>query len=941
MRRSLAALIGLVALASAPVALAQRTTGALVGTVTDDSGAVLPGVAVSLKGEAVVGTQTATSNEKGYYRFAALPPGTYTVSFALSGFGTLTRQGIRVSLGGTSEENVALKLSAMSEEVTVTGESTVVDTTSNEMSTNYDKEWVRNAPVPRFSFFDLINAAPGVNQNNSGDARSTSFGSGTTDNSYQLDGTDFTAPSTGASWPYPNTDAIEEVQVLSLGAPAEYGNLQGAVFNIVTRQGSNSFHGDANFYFQDNGLTSNNTTSKLSDGSFADACSDDPTKHCPFHRTKFNDLTLQLSGPIVKDKLWFFGSYQYQRDFAAPAGTPPAFPSRTQADRMFLKLNYQINAANKLQFAYHDDFYRIPYPVVSCTAVNAPSTCNVEHGHNPSPNLTYTNVISEKTYVEARVSGFYGHDHSDPLQGGPRVATRYKNVDTGEVTGGIYSWYDGTISKTAVSAKVSHFADSFLGGSHDFKFGVQYNRGGTDYVVGPNDYIYSYGPSYDYPDGHTYGFTQKPYHTGGRLKTIGVFLDDSYRVGPRLTLNLGVRWDHSTGYFASKPILDKDGNPTGQTSRAIDNLFTRSNLSPRLGFSLKLTGDGKTVLKGHYGRYYGAIHTGEFESLDPARSAIFAFSSQDAQGNPIDPVLIADNSQLSIDPHFKASYTDQFIAQFEREIVKDLGISLNYIHKRGGDYGAYKDIAGQYAPVPFVDNQDNGGTDFTGQTYTFLQLQNGLGDRRFVLTNPGEMFSRYNGFTAQLTKHMSHSWEATASLVVSKSKGRLASSLGAPLDEQASGAILGVRQFGQDPNDYSRTDGLLIADRPVAGKLQVVYELPKGFLIGINFTHQSGRPWGRLLNVSDVVNVPKSQQLAAPLDGSHRVGDWNVLDARVQKQFTLSKDAKLGLFADLLNLTNNAAFDSVGDRLGTSSNYGLPTAFIPPRRLMLGAKFTF
>ena len=184
---------------------------------------------------------------------------------------------MRVSVGSTVEENVSLKLGqARGEEITVTGEGAVVDTQTNQISTNYDKDWVRNAPVPRFTFFDLINAAPGVNASATGSSRSTSLGSGTTDNAYMLDGTDFTAPLTGAAWPWPNTDAIEEIEVLSLGATAEYGNVLGAVFNVVTRQGSNAFHGDANVYFQNQGLTSRNTTDAQDEG-------------LPYNRDKYND----------------------------------------------------------------------------------------------------------------------------------------------------------------------------------------------------------------------------------------------------------------------------------------------------------------------------------------------------------------------------------------------------------------------------------------------------------------------------------------------------------------------------------------------------------------------------------------------------------------------------------------------------------------------------
>ena len=233
-------------------------------------------------------------------------------------------------MGQTAEENVTLKISQKTEEVTVTGAAEVLNTSSNTVSTNYNQEWVKSAPIPRYTFFDLINAAPGVSQTSSDHGeRQTSFGSSTNENSYQVDGTDFTAPISGASWPYPNTDAIEEIEVLSLGAPAEYGNVQGAIFNVVTKQGTNAFHGDLNYYNQMDALTSRNTTKE-------EECGVDETCLAsggyPYHRDQFHDVTAQLSGPIVKDKLWFFASYQFQKDvfsrWASPSSSPPS-ASRT------------------------------------------------------------------------------------------------------------------------------------------------------------------------------------------------------------------------------------------------------------------------------------------------------------------------------------------------------------------------------------------------------------------------------------------------------------------------------------------------------------------------------------------------------------------------------------------------------------------------------------
>ena len=915
--RNSACLFVVAALAVAPSAFAQRTTGTLAGTVTDESGAVLPGVTVSLKGEMVVGTQTTQSGPQGLYRFGALPAGTYDVSFSLTGFSTLHRSGLRVPVGSTVEANVSLKVSQMAEEVTVTGEGAVVDTTTNQVSTNYDKEWVRNAPVPRFTFFDLINAAPGVNQAQTGDSRSTSLGSAGNENSYQLDGTDFTAPLTGAAWPWPNTDAIEEIEVLSLGAPAEYGNVQGAVFNVVTRQGSNTFHGDVNFYFQSDGLTGRNTT-EAEDGGL------------PYTRDKYNDATFHLSGPIIKDKLWFYGSYQYQRDYASPAGVPPEFPNKFDADRVFGKLNWQISAKHKLMFAYHDDYYRIPCADTLCNALTAPSTIKVEHGHNPSPNVTYTGVLSDKTYVEARVSGFYGKDHGDPLQDGePRVNPRYLDLDTGEITGGIYSWYDGDSWKTGVSAKVSHFAEDFLGGSHDFKFGVQANEGGGDYLGGYNDYIRTYSgvPSY------AYGYLA-PGHVAGSTRGIGFFADDAFRLNDRLTLNLGVRYDYNKAFFDSYPILDNNLNEIGRT-QAVDNVYSWNSVAPRIGFNWKMTKDGRTTLKAHYGRYYRGVITGEFDDVGPSVPPLIAFSGEyDAAGNRIGEEVISDNTNLHVDPDFKNPYTDQYIVGIERELTKDVGLAVNYVYKRGKDFGGWEDIGATYVPVTYSDTE---GADASGRDITVYRRESDPSESVFLLTNPSNMFTRYHGVTVQFQKRMADNWQATASFVWSKATGRIGSSNAGPIGSVASTA----QRFGRDPNDFVNTDGRLNYDRPVNVKVQLVYKLPAGFLVGANYNYQQGRPWARLVQVpSDLINR-SSQILAEPMDGSRRVGSWNLLDLRLQKDFGLGKTARFSLFGDVLNTFNNAANDNVGSRLGTSDSFGLKTDFVLPRRLMLGAKLTF
>ena len=918
--------LALLLFAGSFAAEAQVTTGTLLGTVRDESGGVLPGATVSITSPALIGgPRESTTSESGIFRFPGLSPGLYSLSVDLPGFATYNEEGLRVVVGGTVERNVTLGVASLSETITVTGESPVVDTKATDISTNYTREWVENAPVRRFTFFDLINAAPGVNQNTSTSSRSSSFGSGTDDNSYQLDGTDFTAPLTGAAWPWPNTDVIEEIEVLSLGAPAEYGNLQGAVFNVVTKQGGNEVDGNVAFYYQNQSLTGRNTTDAQDDG-------------LPYNRDKFNDLTINVGGPVIKDKFWFFGSYQYQRDYDSQPGTEPSAPAKSDADRIFFKLTYQINDSNKVLFALHNDYYRIPFRQ---TAFDSPESVQLEDGNNPSPNVTWTSVLNDRTYVEGRYSGFYGQDHGGPLQDGlARSRPRYYDVATGDITGGTYSWYDGISQKTAFAGKISRFTDDFLGGSHDFKFGVQYNSGGGKYTYAYNNYIYTY-------DGEPYyGSYQLPLQQVGWQNSIGVFADDTWSIGDRATVNLGVRFDNQKASFPESEVLDRDGNPTGDLNPRIDDLFSWNTVSPRLGFNIKLTDDGRTILKGHFGRYYKGIVTGEFQGAGPGITPRYAFSGfYDANGAPIGLEFVSDNSQLQIDRNYKNPYTDQVILGFDREIGQDFAFSVSYVYKRGERPGAWQDITGVWEPYTYVDDQ---GADATGRSFNVFRLTSPREDQVFLLSNPDasirgeETLTRYQGVSFQATKRMSNRWSLTSSLVLSKTTGIIASSISSPTGGTTTNA---GNNFGQNPNDYINltSDSRMTNDRPVNFRTQVVYQAPWDVTVAANYTYQTGKVYGRQIRLSaDELGVTSTfyADENGLIDG-RRVADWKVLDLRLQKGFELGAGTEIQLFGDFLNLFNSDANETVGSRLGTSSGFGEPTRFIFPRRLMLGAKFRF
>ena len=568
-------------------ALAQRTTGDIRGVVTDESGAVLPGVTVTLRGPGVPGAPTTVTNESGIYRFPNLPPGTYQVSAELQGFATKTQTGIPVGLGATIDVDVRMNVSTQQETVTVVAETPVVDAATTEVATNYNREWVENAPVRRFTFFDLINAAPGVAQQSQTSSRSNAFGSAANENLYLLDGTDFTAPLSGAAWPWPNTDAIEEVQSLSLGASAEYGNVAGAVFNIVTRQGSNQFRGDTNIYYQNSGLTGRNTTDAQDGGQ-------------PYNRARFVDSTTQLGGPVVKDKLWFFGSFQFQQDWESPAGDRQGVPGQVEREALFLEV--QLLRSTRIigiQFQQHDDFYEIPE---RATPNKAPSTINLNHGHNPSPGLDVIPPCSiRRRWSRRGTSGFYGIAHNDPLNGGPRINRRFQDLRYGQHH-----------RRHLLLVRRQVVQDRLLRQSHEIRRRLPRRAARLQGGRAVQQRRRRVGERLQRLHLHLRVGAVLRLHaesvwSGGRLRGIGIYVDDTIRCEPahaerRAALRL------EQGLLQRFPILDRNANEIGQ-SQAVDKLFDWNVISPRLGATFKLNDAGTTLIKGSWGRYYRGIVT--------------------------------------------------------------------------------------------------------------------------------------------------------------------------------------------------------------------------------------------------------------------------------------------------------------------------------------------
>ena len=288
---------------------------------------MLPGATVTISSDALLGgTRTTVTNESGVFRFAALSVGTYSAEVSMDGFETVRVENIDVRLNATANVPVGLQLGGVAETITVVGEAPVVDVAASDVSTSFKKEMLEELPTQR-NMYDLMQVSPGmtVDVGDSQSSRVVAFGSNRQSNSWNIDGADVSGPETGSAWWDVNVDNIEEIQVMGVGAPAEYGNHTGAVLNVVTKKGGNAFHGGANLYWQHDKLTGANVT--LEDSPFT------------FHREKFYNVAGQLGGPIKKEHAWFYASVQTKRDASTEPGNDPAFtpndlqrPVRPQAD---------------------------------------------------------------------------------------------------------------------------------------------------------------------------------------------------------------------------------------------------------------------------------------------------------------------------------------------------------------------------------------------------------------------------------------------------------------------------------------------------------------------------------------------------------------------------------------------------------------------------------
>ena len=378
------------------------------------------------------------------------------------------------------------------------------------------------------------------------------FGSGTNENAFLIDGTNFTCPCSGEARSEPGVDFIQEVQVQSVGASAEFGNIQGAVINVVTRQGSDRFLYDASYYGQAAGLTSQPVT--LTYPGPAQSKSG-------YERVKYHDVTTNIGGPVMRDRLWFFAGYQYLRDYDSQPGTDPQFPRTYEQDKVFAKLTWRLTPSLQMLQSFHYEHWVNPELP---TSVKPFETTQRRHADVPAVTFAHvTHTLSSNTVWDARVGRFVYTRDDDPSTGSLTTVSRLDRV-TGVLSGGPPSFGGLTLIRTTSKATLNHFQSSWLGADHQWRIGGQVEKGEHQLST-----VIPTGTRYVDVNGQPFqSISSDPSMVGGLFVTAAGFISDAITVGDRLTINAGVRFDHSRAISQDLPPLDEEGRETMTPCRA-------------------------------------------------------------------------------------------------------------------------------------------------------------------------------------------------------------------------------------------------------------------------------------------------------------------------------------------------------------------------------------
>jgi Carboxypeptidase regulatory-like domain/TonB dependent receptor-like, beta-barrel len=945
-------------------AQAQAANGNIEGTVRDTSGAALPGVMVTVTNMETGTTRSSMTNEAGVYRAPLLPLGRYKVSAELQGFKTFEQQGITLSAGQTALINMELSVGNVSETITVSSESPIAQPGKIDLGRTIGENEVRNLPLVSrnpYNFAFLQANVTGYENNEFGVPRINANGTQMHTN-YQLDGNTNTEKDRAGLRMLPVTETlVREVKVITNGFAPEFGQTTGMVYNAITPSGTNDLHGSTSFRFRRNAMSSK---------PFYLA----PTALKP--DTEVNDFNASAGGPVVRDKIHFFGAYEYvdrslvtgnQVITVDPAAaqtlgiTLPAsgvIPAHQKVNFLFGKTDYQIDAANRLSARYF--LFKNSSASNIAGGLTTPDRATDFTDRMDSVSAQLVSSIGSSKLNELRVQYARRHQFrtlADSAVDGPAITVsgvaNFGGPRIGDTNSVGFDFNQG------IWQVIDNL--TWLRGKHSFKAGIDAQFIADDRVKGER-FLYTFPTSAAYlaarsgaaPRGYTtlqqdFGQLDVSYSSG----FYGMFAQDDWQLTPQMKLLFGLRYDlfdvPSARTFAANPY-----------SREFT--IDKNNIAPRAGFSWSLDSRATTVLRASIGLMYEPPLLDFYDNaiLNNGDPASYTVTVQGTGDNaPAFPNSLASaagftlprQSITAVSSDFRTQSAWLTNVQVERALLSDVAVAVGYVNAIGRNLPVLLDAN----LLPSGRTIADGRPIYTAAVNAATRVDPTF-DHVNVFQSIGE--STYNAFTATVTKRMTHGWQAQATYTLARGEDS------APLtgtyvvgsgDDRASDPSNLERDRGLTPFNQTHTFSLSTVVSPSVSGAGVGAMLLNHNQVGIILQANSGLPFNIRSNLDLNADGVTNDRPVGIERNAGRLGRVVNLDLRYSRFVPLVSAQRLELFFEAKNLFNTLNVSGV-NRVVTTDAAGVPVSTLftsaadypdagkagyDQRQMQLGVKFIF
>jgi outer membrane receptor protein involved in Fe transport len=970
-------------------AAAQQTTGNIQGRVIDAQGAAIPGATVTGKNQSTGFVRTEVSDSEGVYRLTGLPVGNYDLTVELQGFSKFDRKSVVVNVGQTVPIDATLNVAGVTENVTVTGETPLIEPTSSAVGGIVDVARIESLPLNGRQFANAAVTIPGVMLGYHSDpTKSTQFspqiGGGNGRNvNYQIDGGDNNDDTVGGLLQLFPLEAIQEFQFVTSRYKAEYGRSNGGVMNIVTKSGTNDLKGSWFTLFRDDTMNAATETEKRA----AATANRDVTKQ-DYRRYQYGG---SFGGPIMRDRLHFFAAAERtQQDTFQVVDTRGLFPefdgpqpTPYRENLITGKVTSNITPTQYLAVRYGRNTNSQPY---GARALSAPNNWGKSENSFNSINANYNWVLGGSKLNEFIFQYADFKNHISANSGDPQH-TFNNGVRVGQNTNTPQS----TEQKKWQFRNDFSFSKAGWGGiGHDFRTGVNFINEPhlfLTFTEGTSDYSYVHG------DNTLGGIITQVTINGGLaeanipLKQYAAYFQDDWRVTNRLTLNLGLRYDLITGYQ-----IDQSKNPNyvkvqaagaagllagikGMENVGLEPKDDYDNIQPRLGFAWDVRGTGTDIVRGGWGIYHDMGYTNAnvlFPGVD-ATGIGFGniFNVQNSTGirnpdgsfyrfgQPVDNISSqnqVNTSQLPLfgqwlDPRFELPYTRQTALGWSHQFTPATVLSVDFVHNQGRDLGTRAAINARAINTPST----------APRQLAFLGLQpNGIGTRGAISVGKSD----YKGLITGLKRRMTNGIDLTVNYTLAKAR----SNIGTAVDELNQNNIQDVALLYDDPRTWGPTGR---TDARHSGAIGGIFQW-RGATIAPIFSFRSPLPIstidGRDLNSNSVTNdLNTNAYRFTGFDGTTATfeedgpcetwncsrGAWRTqMNLRASYGFRLYGTTRLEVIGEVFNLFNaknpggftTSEFNTDGTR---NASFMQPTTFAgdfqagEQRVGQIGFRFTF